>query len=109
MRQQRGVHGIARDRELGGPAHYISSPTGALGRDDRLAPRPRIAKQLAGVAPGADLQKLPSEDILEGFAEQFAFGGKQCASDAVLPPGRQSRFTIRGGGSANWHKKTLAI
>ncbi len=52
-------------------------PREARGGDQALAARAAARQQLPGVAPGADLQQLPAEDVLHGLGQKLGLGRQE--------------------------------
>ncbi len=91
----------------------MSAPAAsALGREHGLSTRARAGEHLARLAPCADLQEFPAENILERLGEQLRFGAEQCAPERALPPLTKRDVAVSdgdGSGGAAWHDKRVAI
>jgi len=95
VRQEDGVDRIAHDGQLRRPAYYVGAAREPGRRHYCLMARSAAGEQLPCPAPGANLEELPAENILQSLAEKLRFGGQQGAAKRLAPPGAERRVSVQ--------------
>src|SRR5207237_10314958 len=81
MRQERRVDAVADDRKLRGSREDVSTPRQPWSRDEARPARAAAGEELPRAAPGADLQQLPPENVLERRRQKLGLGRKECPAE----------------------------